>query len=103
MRLWLLLFAMGAVTYATRISMIALLGRVEIPYVVRRALKYVPPAVLSAIVAPALLRPAGPFDLSLSNVRLLAGLAAIVIAWRTRNILLTIALGMGAMWLLRAM
>lgn len=102
MRLWLLLFAMGAVTYATRISMIALLGRVEIPRAVRRALKYVPPTVLSAIIAPALLRPSGPFDLSLSNARLLAGIFATLVAWRTRNVMLTIAAGMGVMWLLRA-
>lgn len=100
MTLWLLLIAMGAVTFLSRISMIVLLGRVEIPDLVRRALKYVPPAVLSAIIAPALLRPAGPLDLSLGNVRLLAGLAATLVAWRTRNVLLTIAVGMGLMWLL---
>jgi branched-subunit amino acid transport protein len=103
MRLWLLLFAMGAVTYITRLSIIALLGRIEIPGLVRRGLKYVPPAVLSAIIAPALLRPEGPFDLSLSNERLLAGLAATLVAWRTRSVMLTIAAGMGMLWLLNAL
>lgn len=102
MTLWLLLFAMGAVTYATRLSMIALFGRVEIPPIVRAGLKYVPPAVLSALIAPALLRPAGPFDLSLSNARFVAGLAATLIAWRTRNVLLTIVVGMGVMWIMNA-
>jgi len=98
--IWRLLIAMGAVTYATRISMIALLGRVEIPGVIRRALRYVPPAVLSAIIAPALLRPDGPLDLSASNLRLLAGLVAILVAWVSKNVMLTIAAGMGAFWLL---
>jgi branched-subunit amino acid transport protein len=102
MQVWLLLFAMGAVTFLSRVSMIALLGRIEIPAIVRRALRYVPPAVLSAIIAPALLRPAGPLDLSLSNVRLLAGLAATVVAWRTRSVILTVVVGMGLMWLLSA-
>jgi branched-subunit amino acid transport protein len=102
MNLWLLLAAMGLVTYASRIAMIALLGRLQVPDLVGRALKYVPPAVLSAIIAPELLRPAGALDISFSNVRLLAGLAAIVVAWRTRNILLTLAVGMGLMWVLGA-
>jgi branched-subunit amino acid transport protein len=102
MNLWLLLIAMGLVTFASRIVMIALLGRVRMPDMVGRALKYVPPAVLSAIIAPALLRPAGPLEVSFSNVRLLAGLAAIVVAWRTRSILLTLAVGMGLMWVLGA-
>jgi branched-subunit amino acid transport protein len=102
MQVWLLLFAMGAVTFLSRVSMIALLGRIEIPGIVRRALRYVPPAVLSAIIAPALLRPAGPLDLSLSNVRLLAGLAATLVAWRTRSVILTVVVGMGSMWLLSA-
>jgi branched-subunit amino acid transport protein len=103
MRLWLLLLAMGAVTYLTRLSMIALLGQVEIPDLVKRGLKYVPPAVLSAIIAPALLRPNGPFDLSPSNERLLAGMAATLVAWRTRNVMLTIGVGMGMLWLLSAL
>ena len=100
MTLWLLLFAMGAVTYAIRLSVIALLGRIEIPPIVRAGLKYVPTAVLSAIIAPALLRPDGPFNLSISNVRLLAGLIATAVAWRTKNVLLTIVVGMGVMWVL---
>jgi branched-subunit amino acid transport protein len=102
-QLWILLLAMGAVTYASRIVMIALLGRIAMPDLVRRALRYVPPAVLSAIIAPALLRPAGPWDLSLGNERLLAGLAATLVAWRTRNIVLTVVAGMGLMWLLGAL
>ena len=102
MNLWLLLLAMGAVTFASRIFMIALMGRVQVPDLLVRALKYVPPAVLSAIIAPELLRPAGVLDVSLSNVRLLAGVAAILVAWRTRSILLTLAVGMGLMWILGA-
>jgi len=102
MNLWLLLLAMGAVTFASRIFMIALMGRVQVPDLLVRALKYVPPAVLSAIIAPELLRPAGVLDVSLSNARLLAGVAAILVAWRTRSILLTLAVGMGLMWILGA-
>ena len=46
------------------------------PPLVRQALHYVPPAVLSAIIFPELLLPGGQLDLSMGNLRLLAGLLA---------------------------
>jgi len=102
MTLWLTMLGMGMVTYAIRLSFILLLGRVEIPVRIRQALRFVPPVVLSAIIFPELLRPQGRLDLSPGNVRLLAGLLAALVAWRTRNVLLTIAVGMGALWILQA-
>ena len=101
MTLWLTVLGMGIVTYATRIALIAGWEQVEIPPWLQRGLQYVPPAVLAAIIFPEVLRPGGEFDLSLGNVRLLAGLLAAVIAWRTRNVLLTIGGGMAALWLLQ--
>ncbi|MFN8598404.1 MAG: AzlD domain-containing protein [Anaerolineae bacterium] len=100
MNYWLIIIAMGVVTFGIRLLPIVLLGRVEIPLVVQRALRFVPPAVLSAIVAPELLMPGGQFNLSLGNARLIAGVLATVVAWRTKNVLLTIAVGMIALWVL---
>ncbi len=104
MTLWLTLIGMGLITFAQRLSLIALLGRVEVPPLVRRALRFVPPAVLSAIVFPELLRPPpdGAIDISLGNARLLAGALAAWVAWRTRSMLLTIVVGMAALWVLQA-
>jgi branched-subunit amino acid transport protein len=102
MDLWLIILGMGLVTYGIRLSMIVLLGRVDVPPIVRQALRFVPPAVLSAIIFPELLMPGGQLDLSLGNERLIAGSLAALIAWRTRNVLLTIAAGMAALWILQA-
>jgi branched-subunit amino acid transport protein len=88
------MFLGGLLTFGMRLSFIYLLGRFEVPEAMRRALRFVPPAVLSAIVFPELLRPTGSMDLSLDNHRLLAGVIAILVAWRTKNMLLTILLGM---------
>lgn len=93
---------MGGVTYAVRLSMFLLVGRVTLPDWLMRALNFVPVAVLTAIVTPELLLPGGQFDLSLGNARLLAGIVAIFIAWRTRNVILTVIGGMGTLWLLQA-
>ena len=102
MNVWLLLISMGLVTYAIRLSLIVLIGRVDVPPLIQRALRFVPPAVLSAIIFPELLRPGGALDLSLGNVRLLAGVLAALVAWRTKNVLLTIGVGMVALWVLQA-
>ena len=67
----------------------------------RKALHYVPPAVLSAIIFPELLYKANQIDFSFGNIRLLAGIVAILVAWYTKNTLLTILAGMLALLLLQ--
>ncbi len=101
MNLWLIVLGMGIVTFGIRLTPIVLLGRIEIPLIVQRALRFVPPAVLTAIIVPELLYRNDQLDVSLTNVRLLAGLIAIVVAWRTKNALITIAVGMIALWVLQ--
>ena len=99
----LTIVGMGVITYAIRVSLFLLPEGAQLPERLLRALRYVPAAVLSAIIAPELLMPGGAFDLSLGNERLLAGLVAILVAWRTRNVLLTVIAGMGALWALQAL
>jgi branched-subunit amino acid transport protein len=102
MTLWLTLIAGGVLTYAIRLSFIVVLSNMNVPESIRRALRFVPAAVLSAIILPEMVRPGGELNLSPLNPRLLAGLIAGLVAWRTKNILLTIAVGMGALWLIQA-
>ena len=90
MNIWLVMLLAGALTFGMRFSFIYLFGRFEIPATVKRALRFVPPAVLSAIIAPALFMPNNTLDLSWSNYRLIAGAVAILVAWRTKNTLITI-------------
>jgi branched-subunit amino acid transport protein len=52
------------------------------------------------MILPDLVRPAGGVDLSPGNHRLIAGLLAALVAWRTRNTWLTIATGLAALWML---
>ncbi len=99
--LWLLIILMGVITYSLRLSMILLLHRLVVPPLVTQALRYVPPAVLSAIILPELFRPDVPQLFPLLNIRLVAGIVAILVAWRTRNALLTIGVGMGVLWVLQ--
>ena len=100
MNIWLVMLLGGLVTFGMRFSLIYLFGRFEIPETMRRALHYVPPAVLSAIIFPELLLQNGSISLELTNIRLLAGIIAIVTAWISKNTLLTILVGMAAMLIL---
>lgn len=100
----LLIIGMMLVTFIPRYGVMALLGRMEMPKPVFRALRFVPPAVLSAIVLPTMVfNNRGEFDLSLQNSALIAGIISIIVAWRTRNLLLTIIVGMAALWIWRAL
>lgn len=100
MNIWLVLLLGGLLTFGMRFIFVYLLGRFELPALVRRALRFVPPAVLTAIVVPELTVRSGQVDLSWTNFRLLAGLAAVLVAWRTKNMLLTILAGMVVLVLL---
>lgn len=97
MNIWLVMVLGGLLTFAMRFSLIYLFGRFEVPEAIRRALRFVPPAVLSAIVLPELFLHGGGFDISLDNHRLLAGLVAVGVAWKTRNTLVTILAGMAVL------
>lgn len=103
LNLWLIILGMAAVTYPVRLSVIALLGQNGMPEGLRRALRYVPPAALAAIIFPALLLPEGALDLSPGNLRLLAGVGAFLVAWRSRNTLLAIGAGMAMLWALQSL
>lgn len=90
--LWLTIIGAGLATYAIRLSFILVMERLAMPDWFRLALRFAPAAVLSAIALPALFEGAVPG--APVNPRLLGGLAAILVAWRTRNVLLTIVAGM---------
>ena len=97
MTFWLTLADMALVTYALRASFLLLPAGIETPALVRRALRYVPAAVLTAIWAPELVFAPGMEQLA-------AGVVAIAVAWRWRRTFVTILAGLAALhlfhWLL---
>ena len=100
--MWLLFVVTGLGTFLQRFLFIYLFGKIGMPAWLVRALRFVPAAALAVLVFPALTHPAGHLDLSLHNFRLLAGLGGAVVAWKTRNVLLTILVGMLLLWVLEA-
>lgn len=99
--LWLLVAAMAAGTFALRVSFIELFTHLDtVPVGIETSLRFVPPAVMAALVAPAVLLGDGGLAISLANDRLLAGILGAAVAWRTGSVVGTIVAGMAALWLL---
>ena len=99
--LWTAIGLAGFGTQAIRWAFVVSIRQTaRIPDVVMRGLRLVPAAVLAALVAPALVRPDGGWEVPWENIRLIAGLGAAAVAWRTRNVMATIATGMVVLWLL---
>lgn len=99
----LLILGMALVTFGARYPVLVLVGKMPLPQPVLRALKYVPTAVLTAIIAPAVLMPQNGLFISLRNEYLVAALLASLVAWRSRNVLITILVGMAALLIWRAL
>jgi branched-subunit amino acid transport protein len=95
---WITIIAAGLLTYITRLSPIISYGKFEMPNQLERALRFVPVAVLTAIFLPELVYIQDELLLSFRNPRLLAGLLAIIVAWRTKNVMYTIVIGMLTLW-----
>ena len=93
-RIWLVILVSGAGTYAMRASFLAVAHRMAtVPPGITRILRQIPPAALAAIILPSLVRPEGHLDLL--QPQLLAGAVAALVAWRTRNVGVTLLVGMG--------
>ena len=101
-RVWSAIVLAGAGTYAMRASFLAAAHRIaSVPPAAARLLRQIPPAALAALVVPALVRPDGQLDVV--QPRILAGALAALVAWRTRNVGLTLVVGMGVVVAFEAM
>ncbi|MDA4127258.1 MAG: AzlD domain-containing protein [Thaumarchaeota archaeon] len=101
---WLTILGMGVITYLLRLSFIGLSGRLRIPPLVQRGLVFVPPAVFSALVVPDLLQSSSLVPLSLGgDARLIAGVIALLVAWRSKNVVLTIGTGLVVLFVLQTL
>lgn len=92
--IWIVMIAIGLLTYLTRLSFILLFQHWQPSQIVQSALRYVPVAVLSAIIVPELVVVDDVLDLSPGNARLIAGVIAILVAWYSKSAVLTIIVGM---------
>lgn len=100
LKLWSVVAIVGALNYLLRLSFIAVFAHRGVPLLLARAFRYVPAAMLTALILPMMVHvPAEP--LWASAPRIIAAVVAGVVAFVTRSTLATLAVGMLALWLLR--
>ncbi len=92
---------MGAVTWFPRILPFWLLSKKTIPSWVTLWLSYVPASVLAAMLAPELLVRSHRIDVALSNTYLWLALPTFAVGALTKNIFLTVVVGMGGLAAIR--
>lgn len=93
--IFLTILGMAAVTYIPRFLPAWMLTNRSLPLMVEKWMRFVPPAVLAALVLPALVIKDARMDIGLGNIFLLAALPTWFVARKTRSLLWPVALGMG--------
>ncbi|HSP26992.1 MAG TPA: AzlD domain-containing protein [Ilumatobacteraceae bacterium] len=88
----------GMITYASRAGLIVFLADRPLPANITRALRYVGPAVLSALTVNLIAGGQGVDGVEVVEVAAIA--AAIVVAATVRNLIASLAVGMTTLWLL---
>jgi len=96
---WILIAGLAATSIAARGSFVLFLARVEVPRPLERGLRFVPAALFTALLVPAVAFDGGGLGLAPPNPKLVAALVAAPVAWWTRSTLATIAAGMVALHL----
>ena len=99
---WLVIALAGAGTFTLRSVPFFAHGVVKAPPVVGRLLKYVPAASLAALVIPGSVLVSKGGSYGFETARLLALAVAVAVAVRWRNVVLTLVVGMVALWMVRA-
>ena len=98
--IWLVMIVCGLLTLSMRFVMFSDLAPKQLPGWLEEALGFVPVAVLTAIIVPAVIvSPDGGLMVA-GNSRLPAALIAVMAALVTRSVLVTIGSGLGSMWVL---
>ena len=99
--IWLTLVLAGLLTFGTRLSFILILEKWQPPRLFQRGLRFVPLAALCAIIFPEILVRDGALLLPPDLPRLAGAGAAILTAWFSKSMFLTIGAGMLVFYLLR--
>lgn len=101
--IWTIILAVSVVTYVLRAFFLLGIGYFgSFPPTLERLLEFFPVSILSALVVPSLLLVDGTLTVGPTNPKLVAGLAAFIIAWYTESLLATVAIGMVIFWALLA-
>lgn len=92
--IWTVIIGLTLVTVVTRSGFLVLGGRLTLPPRLEHGLRYAPVCALMALIAPELALADGSLALSLTNAKLVGGVAAALVVVTTRSMIGSMAVGM---------
>lgn len=98
---WPVVILVGAGTLLLRFSFIYAIDKIRMPPALQKMLRFIPASVLTAMLVPGVILHQGGVEVLAGKERILAALVAAAVAWKTKNMLLTILVAMGVLWLLQ--
>ena len=103
MRFWVIIIVLAIGTFLLRSVPIWMHGRVPVPHWLERLLKHVPAAALTTLVVPGALYVKANGSYEFAPERTVAAVAALLVAMRTKSMIATLVVGMGALWIMQAL
>ena len=101
LKLWVVIAIVGVLNYLSRLSFIAIFARRHVPALLGRAFRYVPAAMLTALVLPMVVA-APPGDPAFASLpKIVAAIVAGVVGFFTHSTLKTLGAGMLMLWALQ--
>jgi len=101
--IWIIMIVTGLLNFAMRISMFSGLFQGTVAPSLRSVLRFVPIAVLSAVIAAAVFIDPASGAVSVHFPKVLAATLAAIVAWITQSVLATIAVGLSTIWIMGAL
>jgi branched-subunit amino acid transport protein len=101
--IWIIMIVTGLLNFAMRISMFSGLFQGTIAPSLRSVLRFVPIAVLSAVIAAAVFIDPASGAASVHFPKVLAATLAAIVAWITQSVMATIAVGLSTIWIMGAL
>lgn len=96
---FMLVLGMGIVTYVPRLIPILFLSQRELPQWMLEWLDYIPAAILSALIFPAILTSGEPRIFDVTRPELLVAIPTFIVAAKTRSLAGTVIFGMFLYWI----
>ena len=94
--IWTVIVGMALLNYAVRFPPVAIVSRMDLPKPVMRWLSFIPIAVMGALVASEVLRPAGRWSAPLTSPSLYAAVVTGIVFKLTRSFLGATVAGMAS-------
>ena len=100
MSIWISIFIAGIINYLTRLGSVLLIKPQKLNKTTKELLSFVPSAVFPAIIFPAVFLDNTGLFVELHDPKIIATIIAFIIGFISRNLILTISVGLISYWLL---